>query len=477
MMIPNFNKSKIIATIGPASMSIEMLEKMIRAGVDVCRINASHGDHAMQQQVIDNVRKLNDDKKFKIAILYDLQGPKMRIGEVENNEIILEENSSIKLTIKDCIGTSKQLQIRYAFFHNDVHVGDTVLIDDGKIELQVIAKDDADSVTAKVIHGGVLSSKKGINLPYTKISLPSLTEKDKVDLDFALRNEIEWIGLSFVRSANDIIELKKIIAANGKSTRVIAKIEKPEAIRDIDNIIMEADGIMVARGDLGVEMAMEKVPVMQKMIVRKSTAASKPVIIATQMMESMITSYRPTRAETNDVANAVFDGADALMLSAETSVGAYPVKVIEAMSKIISIAESEEVIYNRHVPPVKDSKTFISDSVCFNSAIMAQQSGAKGIIAMTHSGYTAFKISSQRPNCNIFIFTDHLEILSTLSLVWGVRAFYYNKYESTDKTISDIKAFLKQKGYVEEGDMVINVFSTPLDEKAMANTIKLNFIS
>jgi pyruvate kinase len=356
-------------------------------------------------------------------------------------------------------------------------VGDTVLIDDGKIELQITARDPEDSVTAKVIHGGVLSSKKGINLPYTKISLPSLTEKDRRDIDFALENNVEWIALSFVRSASDIIELKNIIADKGKNTRVIAKIEKPEAIRDIDNIIREADGIMVARGDLGVEMAMEKVPVIQKMLVRKSTAASKPVIIATQMMESMISSYRPTRAETNDVANAVFDGADALMLSAETSVGAYPIKVIEAMTKIISIAESEEVIYNRHVPPVKDSKSFISDSVCFNSCVMAQQSGAKGIIAMTHSGYTAFKISSQRPNCHIYIFTDNLEILSTLSLVWGVRTFYYNKYESTDNTIRDLKLFLRQKNYVQEGDMVINVFSTPVDERGMANTIKLNYIT
>ncbi len=477
MVKANFNKSKIIATIGPASMSAEILEKMIRAGVDVCRINASHGNHIMQQEVVDTVRRLNEEKKFKVAILYDLQGPKMRIGEVLNNEIYLEENEFIALTVDDCIGDNKRIQIRYPYFYNDVQVGDTVLIDDGKIELQVTAKEENDIVTAKIIHGGVLSSKKGINLPYTKISLPSLTEKDRIDLEFALKNDIEWIGLSFVRSANDIVELKKIISAAGKNCRVIAKIEKPEAIRDIDNIIIASDGIMVARGDLGVEMAMEKVPVMQKMIVRKSTAASKPVIIATQMMESMITSYRPTRAETNDVANAVFDGADALMLSAETSVGAYPLKVIEAMSKIISIAESEDVIYNRHVPPVKDSKSFISDSVCFNSCVMAKQSGAKGIIAMTHSGYTAFKISSQRPNVNIFIFTDNLEILNTMSLVWGVRAFYYNKYESTDNTIRDIKMFLKQKGYLEPGDMVINVFSTPLDEKAMANTIKLNFIT
>jgi len=471
------NKSKIIATIGPASMHIDVLEKMIRAGVDVCRINASHGDHAMHREVVNAVRKLNEEKKFKVAILYDLQGPKLRIGVVMNNEIILEENQLIQLTINDCIGTNQLIPIRYPLFHSDVNVGDTVLIDDGKIELQVVSKEEKEIVTAKIIHGGALSSKKGINLPYTKISLPSLTPKDKSDLDFALENNIEWIGLSFVRAAKDITELKEIIASRGKSTRVIAKIEKPEAVRDIDNIMKVADGIMVARGDLGVEMAMEKVPVIQKMLVRKSIAASKPVIIATQMMESMITSYRPTRAETNDAANAVFDGADALMLSAETSVGAYPVKVIEALSKIIEIAETEDIVYNRRVPPVIDSKSFISDSICFNSCVMAQHSGAKGIIAMTHSGYTAFRISSQRPNCGIFIFTDNMEILNMLNLVWGVRAFYYNKYESTDNTIKEIKEFLKQKGLVEAGDMVINVFSTPLDERGMANTIKLNYIA
>jgi pyruvate kinase len=471
------NKSKIIATLGPSSMSEEVLDKMIRAGVDVCRVNASHGDHSMHSEIINTVRKLNRDKKYKVAILYDLQGPKLRIGDVLNNEAMLEEGDTLQLTIKDVIGTSKILQVRYSAFHSDIQIGDTVLIDDGKIELQVVAKAEADEVTAKVIHGGVVSSKKGVNLPYTKVSLPSLTEKDRRDLEFALENDIEWIGLSFVRNARDISDLKDIIAARGKRSRVVAKIEKPEAIRDIDNILKVTDAIMVARGDLGVELAMEKVPVLQKMLVRKSVAASKPVIIATQMMESMITNYRPTRAETNDVANAVFDGADALMLSGETSVGAYPVKVIEAMTKIISIAEKEANIYHRHIPPVKDSPTFISDSACYNSCVMAMQSGAKAIIAMTQSGYTAFKISSQRPDSDIFIFTANMEILTTLSLVWGVRAFYYDKFESTDNTISDIKKFLKQKGFVADGDLIINVFSTPLTERGMANTIKLNYIS
>jgi pyruvate kinase len=476
-MKPIHNKSKIIATLGPSSMSEEVLDKMIRAGVDVCRVNASHGDHSMHRELIQTVRKLNKSKKYKVAILYDLQGPKLRIGDVLNNEAMLKEGQVIRLTIQEVIGTSEILQVRYSAFHSDVQIGDTVLIDDGKIELLVVSKAEKDEVSAKVIHGGVVSSKKGVNLPYTKVSLPSLTEKDRRDLEFALENDIEWIGLSFVRNAKDISELKEIIASRGKRSRVIAKIEKPEAIRDIDNILKVTDAIMVARGDLGVELAMEKVPVLQKMLVRKAVAASKPVIIATQMMESMITNYRPTRAETNDVANAVFDGADALMLSAETSVGAYPVKVIEAMSKIISIAEKEENIYHRHIPPVKDSQTFISDSACYNSCVMAMQSGAKAIIAMTQSGYTAFKISSQRPDSNIFIFTANMEILTTMSLVWGVRAFFYDKFESTDNTISDIKKFLKQKGLVADGDLIINVFSTPLNERGMANTIKLNYIS
>jgi pyruvate kinase len=476
-MKKKINRTKIIATLGPASLSPPILESMIRHGVNVCRINASHGDYAFQEEVISTVRKINIEKDLNVAILYDLQGPKLRIGEVKDNEIHLEEKDTVVLTTEECVGTAAKLTIRYPNFYQDVQVGDTILVDDGKIELQISAKHDDGEVTARVIHGGLLSSKKGVNLPYTKISLPSLTDKDRRDLEFALDHDVEWIGLSFVRSARDITELRTIIRSRNKTSRIIAKIEKPEAVREIDNIMEVADGIMVARGDLGVEMAMEKVPMIQKMLVSKSLAASKPVIIATQMMESMINNYRPTRAEANDVANAVFDGADALMLSGETSVGAYPVKVVEAMQKIINVTESEQALYHRHNPPVKDSLTFVSDSVCYNSSVMAQQSGAKAIIAMTSSGYTAFRISSQRPDANIFIFTHNRNMLNTLSLVWGVRAFYYDKYESSDVTIRDIKNYLKQLDLLKPGDMVVNVFSTPLEEKGMANTIKLNLVS
>jgi pyruvate kinase len=475
-MKKTINKTKIVATIGPSSSSLEMLEKLIRAGVNVCRINASHGKHDDHKEVIANVRKINKKLKQNVAILFDLQGPKLRIGEVKDNRILLEDGSSIRLTTKEVEGNEELLTIRYDNFFKDVHVGDTVLIDDGNIELQVTEKGKDDVVTAKVIHGGKLSSKKGINLPYTRISLPSLTEKDRADLEFALENDVEWIGLSFVRSATDIIELKSVIKERKKFSRVVAKIEKPQAIRDIDNIVRETDALMVARGDLGVEIAMEKVPVIQKMLVRKAMKASKPVIIATQMMESMITNYRPTRAETNDVANAVFDGADALMLSGETSVGAFPEKVVEAMYKIISLSESEADIYNRLNPPIKDSVSFISDSICYNSCVMSHQCGARAIIAMTHSGYTAFRISSQRPEANIFIFTANKAILNTLSLVWGVKAFYYDKYESTDHTINDIRQYLMRGNFVEKGDMAIHIFSMPLEDRGMANTIKLNVV-
>lgn len=469
-------RSKIIATIGPASMSPDILEPLIKSGVDVCRVNASHGDHKMQKDIIDNVRLLNKKNNTHVAILYDLQGPKLRIGEVKDNLAILEENSEVVLTIAEQLSDSKIIFVKYPLFYNDIEVGDTVLIDDGKIELLITHKNEKETVLAKVVHGGPLSSKKGVNLPYTKISLPSLTEKDREDLEFALTNEVEWIGLSFVRKAEDIVELKKIIKERHSHARVIAKIEKPQAVREIDSIIEVTDGIMVARGDLGVELAMEKVPLIQKMLVKKCQAAAKPVIIATQMMESMITNYRPTRAETNDAANAVFDGADALMLSAETSVGSFPVKVVEALYKIINACESEETIYNRFNPPIKNTPSFISDSTSYNACVMAHQSGAKAIVAMTHSGYTAYKLSSQRPKADIYIFTDNRSLLNTLSLLWGVEGFFYDKYVSTDQTRADILAILKKKKLIAPGEITIHVASTPLEARGTANTIRLNVI-
>jgi pyruvate kinase len=473
-MIHRFNRTKIVATIGPASMNKHMLEKMIRAGADVCRINSSHGDHEMMKTIIGNVRELNEELSTHVAILFDLQGPKLRIGDIEKGEFLLKEDESIVLTTKETIGTPEKLYIRYPQFHKDVEVGEKILIDDGKLEL-IITDIDGDEVTARVTHGGILSSRKGVNLPNTNISLPSLTEKDRIDLAFALEHNVEWIGLSFVRKPKDVLELKKIINKAGRQSRVIAKIEKPDAVKYIDEIISVSDGIMVARGDLGVEMPFEKVPAIQKTIVKKCNKASKPVIIATQMMESMITNFRPTRAEANDVGNAVFDGADALMLSAETSVGKFPDGTVAAMQKIISEVEQLDEIYYRETPPAED-KPRIADSISYAACTMARQTNAAAIAAMTHSGGTAFKISSHRPKANIFIFTDNKTLLCTLNLLWGVRVFYYDKYESTDVTISDVLEFMKINNLVEKGDFAIHVASTPLHERTTANTIKLSQI-
>jgi pyruvate kinase len=472
-----YNKTKIVATMGPASSPPEVLEQMIKAGVDICRINFSHGNYDDVKKVIGTIRDINKKFKSNIGILADLQGPKLRIGDVENNGVELVNGKEITITTEKCLGTADRVYITYPVFPNDVAVGDKVLIDDGKILLEVTSTNRKNEVKANVISGGILSSRKGVNLPNTRISLPCLTEKDLKDLDFALQNDVEWIGLSFVRTVTDIVELKTIIHRSGKKARVIAKIEKPEAINEIDNIIDMTDGLMVARGDLGVELPMEQVPMIQKMLVNKCINASKPVIIATQMMESMITNFAPTRAEVNDVANAVMDGADAVMLSGETSVGKYPVRVIESMQKIIAEVEKEKVIYHREHPPVLKTQTFITDSICYNACLLAKQAGVTAIVSMTNSGYTAFKLSSHRPRANVFIFTDNHSLLTSLSLVWGVRGFYYNKYESTDNTIDDIKKFLKTEGFVHTDDLVINIASMPMKEKGRTNMLKLSYIN
>lgn len=474
-------RTKIVVTLGPASSSAEVIEEMIRAGADVCRINFSHGSHDNVREQIKNIRAANKKLDTHTAILADLQGPKLRIGLVENNGVELIAGREMIITTKECIGTAERVYITYPQFPRDVKAGENILIDDGKLLLKVLETNGKDEVKAVISHGGVLSSKKGVNLPNTKISLPCLTEKDIRDLEFALDQNADWIGLSFVRSAADIIELKHLIQtiAHTSKAKVVAKIEKPEAILEIDNIIKETDAIMVARGDLGVEVPMQEVPVIQKMLVRKCLEQSKPVIIATQMMESMITNISPTRAEVNDVANSVMDGADAVMLSAETSVGHHPAKVVEAMTKIIEHIEEESTIYNRDnaAPELNlHNDRFISDSICYTAAKMAQRTRAEAIITMTHSGYTAFKLSSHRPKAHIYIFTDNHSILTTLNLVWGVKGFYYDKSISTDHTIADIKFILKKNGYIKTGDLIINIASVPLSEKGKSNMVKLSAV-
>lgn len=469
-------KTKIVATIGPSSSSKQVLRDMMKAGMNVCRLNFSHGNYDELSQIIHTIREINEQEGIYTAILADLQGPKIRIGELSDGGFELTEGDLLVFVTHDDTGDKNGVLINYENFPKDVKKGDRILLDDGKIVMEVEESNKTDRVVARCINGGFLSSKKGVNLPNTSISLPSLTPKDLKDLDFALDHDVDWIGLSFVRTARDIIELKHIINDRQKFSKIIAKIEKPEAIREFDDILKYTDGVMVARGDLGVEIPIEEVPMIQKELVRKCMAAGKPVIIATQMMESMITNLTPTRAEVTDVANAVLDGADALMLSAETSVGKHPVKVIEAMTRIIREAEKEENIYHKEYPPQFESERFISDSICFNACRLAQRVKAKAIISMTHSGYTGLKVASFRPKALNCVFTGNPRLLTQLSLVWGTHVFYYDKYVSTDHTIADIKYILKKKGYLEEKDLVINIASMPIAEKGMTNMLKLSYV-
>ncbi|HRE76131.1 MAG: pyruvate kinase [Flavobacteriales bacterium] len=468
-------KTKIVATLGPASSSKEVLLEMMYNGANVFRINFSHGEYEKHEAVIATIRELMTETGIHVAILADLQGPKLRCGEMENNGVLLETGQDYILSTQKVVGNKERTYITYKEFPFDVKPGERVLMDDGKLVFEVTGTNGKDEVYTKVIQGGVLGSKKGLNLPNTKVSLPSLTEKDKADLEFALEKDVDWIGLSFVREARDIIELKHIIASKQKKAKVIAKIEKPEALEEIDDIIHESDGLMVARGDLGVEIPLQNVPLIQKMIIRKSLSQGKPVIVATQMMESMITAMTPSRAEVNDVANAVFDGADAVMLSGETSVGKHPAKVIETMSKIVMEAETFEGIYHKEsIPNDPTNERFITDSICFNATRLGQRVGASAIITMTHSGYTAFKISSQRPKAKIVVFTGNRKMLETLSLVWGVTGIYYDKMVSTDHTIADAKYMLKKLKLVNEGELVINIASMPIEDNGKSNMLKLS---
>lgn len=469
-------KTKIVATLGPASSDKKVLRQMIFEGVNVCRLNFSHGSQEDHGKVIKIIRELNDETGLNVAILADLQGPKIRTGEMENNGVELKEGSAVTIVTTPVLGTSEKFTITYDDLPSDVEPGERILIDDGKLAVDVISTNGKTEFKAKVIYGGILSSKKGVNLPNTTTSLPCLTEKDLEDLSFALEQNVDWIGLSFVRSARDIIELKHLIAAKKCKAKVVAKIEKPEAIEDIDEILNESDALMVARGDLGVEIPYQDVPLIQKMLIRKGRLHAKPVIVATQMMESMITNSSPTRAEVNDVANAVLDGADAVMLSGETSVGKYPIQVIQTMANIINKMETHEDLYYKEEIPAKNQTRFITDSICFNACLLSRQVEAKAILTMSFTGYTAYKIASQRPNSLIYVFTSNRQILTQLSLIWGVRGVYYDRTVSTDHTIADIKYLLKKDGLVDEGDLVINIASMPIEEHGNSNMLKLSYV-
>jgi pyruvate kinase len=470
------NNTKIVATMGPATSDKTVLTDMIKAGVNVCRLNFSHADHNTHLKTIKMIKDINLELNVHTAILADLQGPKIRVGKIAEGTV-LKNGTEFILTSIECVGDSTKAYINYEHFARDVKPGEIVLINDGKLQIEVVKTNLKDTVTTKVIHGGELTSNKGVNLPNTALSQACLTEKDLTDLEFILTQPIEWIGLSFVRSAQDILELKKYIQKAKHHARVIAKIEKPEALKNLDSILGVTDAVMIARGDLGVEIPMQKVPVIQKKIAASCLEKAKPVIVATQMLESMIENITPTRAEVNDVANSVMDGADAVMLSGETSVGSFPVQAVETMSKIISNVEQEfSAVRSYDLKETKQGERFISDAICYHSCTLASQAGAKAIITMTHSGYNAIEISSHRPPCKIYAFTNNHAILNTLSLVWGVRGFYYDNETGTDETVSDTKRKLKELGLLNSMDLVLNVASMPIKEKGMTNMMRLSYL-
>jgi pyruvate kinase len=476
MNIHNTSKTKIIATMGPAVAAEEKLRELIFAGIDACRINFSHGSYEEHEKVIDIIRKLNSELETHISIIGDLQGPKIRLGVMEEEGIEIHDGEEITFTNEDCSGSRALVHISYPHLPKDVHEGDVILVDDGKLKFTVLETDSKSKIRARTIHGGKLFSKKGVNLPDTHISSPSLTEKDIQDVHFILDQDIEWIALSFVRWASDIQALKKIVRQRNKHTLVLAKIEKPEALTEIDRIIEESDAVMVARGDLGVEVSFDKVPYIQKQIVQKCIRKSTPVVIATQMLESMISNFRPTRAEANDVANAVFDCADTVMLSGETSVGSYPVESIESMQKIIDYAEGTEFVHKHEHIPDKESVTYIPDSVCFNACRMADQSGAKAIIAFAAGPQTAFRLASNRPQAPVYVFTTDEETIRQLSIVWGVWAFYIDAGRDVDDAFNFAIKTLKHKKLIDTRDRIVYVSSLPLFDYRGVNTIKLGHV-
>lgn len=467
-----FNRTKIVCTLGPASSSEEVLVQLMNEGMDVARLNFSHGEHETHKEVIARLKKIRKEHGAQLAILQDLQGPKIRVGLLEKPfPIKTGDEVFLKTSIKEQEGNA--LPIQYATFARDVHEGDLVLIDDGKVTLTVLETNNEDAVRLEVVYGEEIGSRKGVNLPLTDISLPSITDKDMKDLYFGIEQGVDWIALSFVRTAYEVKEIKRIIRSRGGNQLVIAKVEKPEALANIDEIISASDAIMIARGDLGVEIPMEEVPGWQKKIIRKCNQAAKPVIVATQMMESMITNSRPTRAETADVANAVMDGTDAVMLSGETSVGKYPVEVVRSMQRIIGSMEQQDEIYYKNLESDKGSPTWVNDAIIVTGCRLAYETDASAILGLTVSGYTAYQLSKCRPKAHIYIFTPNRQNLSTLALLWGVRAFYYDADSGTDQTIKDLQEILEGKKLVKKGDIMINTASMPLEERGRTNMVKV----
>ena len=475
--MPTNKKTKIVATLGPACSTREIIKNMIEAGVNVFRINFSHADYEDVKTRINIIRELNEEFGYTTAILADLQGPKLRVGVMEDGVVVNDGDLINFTTAEDIIGTSKKVFMKYKNFPNDVNPGERILLDDGKLIFEIVETDKKTEVIAKVIQGGELKSKKGVNLPNTKISLPAMTEKDIADAIFAIGQNVDWIALSFVKTPRDLQDLQELIAKHSEcKIPIVAKIEMPEALENIDRIVAYCDALMVARGDLGVELPAHEVPLVQKELIRRAKTARIPVIVATQMMETMITSLTPTRAEVNDVANSVMDGADAVMLSGETATGNYPVQVIEKMTQIIEAVEDSPLIQVPQNTPQVRTNRFITKTICHHAASMANVIKAKAICTLTNSGYTAFQISAWRPSAHILVFTSNKRILTQLNLLWGVKSFYYAKNVSTDDTVTDVNEIARQKGFVKKGDFLINLAAMPITDKGMVNTLRVSEI-
>ncbi|MEC3906034.1 pyruvate kinase [Tamlana sp. 2201CG12-4] len=476
-MSTNTKKTKIVATLGPATSTKEVLKGMLEEGVNVFRINFSHADYTDVAERVKMIRDLNEEYGYTAAILGDLQGPKLRVGVMKEEVVVSPGDEIIFATGERFEGTKERVYMTYERFPQDAKPGERILLDDGKLIFEVVSTNKKTEVKAKVIQGGPLKSKKGVNLPNTNISQPALTEKDIEDAIFAISQDVDWIALSFVRHAEDLMQLRDLIAKHSDyKIPIVAKIEKPEAVENIDKIVAHCDGLMVARGDLGVEVPAQEVPLIQKRLVLRAKKARIPVIIATQMMETMISSLTPTRAEVNDVANSVMDGADAVMLSGETSVGQYPIQVIKQMSDILKSVENSALIQVPQLPPHIRTNRYITKSICYHAANMANEINAKAISTLTNSGYTAFQISAWRPSCHILVFTSNKKILTRLSLLWGVRTFYYDKFVSTDETIEDVNAIACKMGYLDAGDMLISLAAMPIQDKGMVNTLRVTEI-
>jgi len=473
----NIKKTKIVATLGPASSDRDTIKQMMIAGVNVFRINFSHADFDAAKERIQLIRDLNKELGYNVGILADLQGPKLRVGKMKDGVVVEKGDRIVFTTEKIEEGTADHVYMNYQSFPKDVKAGERILLDDGKLIFEVVSTDGQSEVIASVVQGGPLKSNKGVNLPNTEVSLPALTEKDVKDAVFAIEQEVDWIALSFVRNKEDLLDLKKLIKKHSSyEIPIISKIEKPQALDNIDEIIDHSNGLMVARGDLGVEVPAEQVPLIQKNLVLKAKAARIPVIIATQMMESMIDGLTPSRAEVNDVANSVMDGSDAVMLSGETSVGKYPVDVIQTMRKIVIRVENSPLIRKYDQAPQNKNDRFITKSTCYHAALMATEIEAKAICTLTNSGYTAYQISAWRPDSSILVFTSNKRILSQLNLLWGVKCHYYERFVSTDETVLDVNHIAKEKGYVKVGDTLVNLLAMPVANKGMVNTLRVSVI-